>query len=217
MKRDERAEILIEELKRLYPKAECRLKYQGKPERLVVATILSAQTTDAAVNRITPALWNRYPTMKKLASAIRPDVEEILKTIGLFRNKTGFIIKAAGFMADNELPDTVNELVKIPGVGRKTANVIMGEIFGKPSIPVDTHVKRLSVRLGLSGNTNPLKIEQDLKKIIPEKEQTMFCHRLITHGRQVCKAVKPLCEICTFTSICPGYRKREPEKTDSLH
>ena len=198
---------LLCELKKLYPKAECQLIYEGYPERLVVATILSAQTTAAAVNKVTPALWQRYPTIRKLSSADRSTVEEILKTIGLFRNKAGFIIKAAGFMAENGLPDTINELVKIPGVGRKTANVIMGEVYGKPSITVDTHVKRLSGRLGLTENTDPAKIERDLKKTIPEAEQTMFCHRLITHGRQVCKARKPLCPICSLKGICPAYEK----------
>ncbi|MCD4707091.1 MAG: endonuclease III [Candidatus Sabulitectum sp.] len=208
MKREDRAGILIEELKALYPKAECRLKYEGVPEKLVVATILSAQTTDAAVNKITPALWERYPTILDLSLADRPHVEKILKTIGLFRNKTGFIIKAAGFMAENGVPDTIRELVKIPGVGRKTANVIMGEVFGKPSITVDTHVKRLSSRLGLSDNISPDKIELDLKKIIPEDQQTMFSHRLVAHGRQICTARKPLCKVCSLKHIC-SYRKQK--------
>ncbi len=210
MKKEERAGIIIRELEKLYPHAECMLKYSGIPERLVVATILSAQTTDTAVNKVTPALWKRYPTILDLSLADRSQVEKILKTIGLFRNKTGFIIKAAGFMAENGLPDTISELVKIPGVGRKTANVIMGEIFGKPAITVDTHVKRLSGRLGLSTNADPEKIEQDLKRIIPEVEQTLFCHRLITHGRQVCKARKPLCRICSLKSICPDFERGSP-------
>lgn len=210
MKKEERAGIIIRELEKLYPHAECMLKYSGIPERLVVATILSAQTTDTAVNKVTPALWKRYPTILDLSLADRPHVEEILKTIGLFRNKTGFIIKAAGFMAENGLPDTISELVKIPGAGRKTANVIMGEIFGKPAITVDTHVKRLSGRLGLSTNADPEKIEQDLKRIIPEVEQTLFCHRLITHGRQVCKARKPLCRICSLKNICPDFERGSP-------
>ncbi len=216
MKREEKAGIIIRELKKLYPNAECQLKYDGIPERLVVATILSAQTTDTAVNKVTPALWKRYPTILDLSLADRPHVEKILKTIGLFRNKTGFIIKAAGFMAENGLPDTISELVKIPGVGRKTANVVMGEIFGKPSITVDTHVKRLSARLGLSDNTDPGKIERDLKKIIPAEEQTVFCHRLITHGRQICGARKPLCRVCSLNSICPYFKKMEPAKADSI-
>ncbi|MCK5785593.1 MAG: endonuclease III [Candidatus Sabulitectum sp.] len=207
---------LIELLKRLYPEAECQLRYQGIPERLVIATILSAQTTDAAVNKATPVLWKKYSTMKDLASADRSHVEDILKTIGLFRNKTGFIIKAAGFMAEKGLPDTIDELIKMPGVGRKTANVIMGEIFGQPSITVDTHVKRLSARLGLTDHTDPGKIEMDLKKIIPEEEQTMFSHRLITHGRNICKARKPLCSVCSLSSFCPYCKKWSPQKRTPL-
>ena len=211
-----RIDSLIESLRILYPKAECQLRYHGIPERLVIATILSAQTTDAAVNRVTPLLWEKYISMKDLASADRYHVEEILKTIGLFRNKAKFIIKAAGFMAEKGLPDTIDELIRIPGVGRKTANVIMGEIFGQPSITVDTHVKRLSARLGLSDQTDPGKIEMDLKKIIPAKEQTMFSHRLITHGREVCKARKPLCPACTLNSFCPYCKKWSPQKRAPL-
>lgn len=218
MKRDSTAmvnrkiESVIKTLESLYPHAECALVYGKIPERLVIATILSAQTTDAAVNRITPMLWDKYPTMEELAGADRSDVERVLKSIGLFRNKTGFIIKAAAFMAENGLPDTIDELVKIPGVGRKTANVITGEVFGKPSITVDTHVKRLSGRLGLTAKTDPAGIEASLKKAIPPKEQTIFCHRLITHGRQVCTARKPGCEICGLSGVCNWFmeQKKEP-------
>lgn len=210
MKREERAVIVIQELKKLYPDARCLLEYQGIPHRLVVATILSAQTTDTAVNRATPALWMKYPTTGDLALAETFQVEELLKAIGLFRNKTRFIIKAAEFLEENGLPDTITELVKIPGVGRKTANVVMGEIFKQPSITVDTHVKRLSLRLGLSRNTAPEKIEMDLRKIIPPAEQTIFCHRMITHGRQVCHARKPLCSVCTLREICPASKKGSP-------
>ncbi len=213
MKREERVGIILKELQRLYPDAECQLKYFGVPEKLVVATILSAQTTDAGVNRVTPSLWKRYPTMRELADADKTDVEEILKTIGLFRNKAGFIIKAAAFMAEKGLPEDIDELVKIPGVGRKTANVVTGEIFGKPSITVDTHVKRQSLRLGLTESNNPDKIEKELKKLIPENEQTIFCHRLITHGRKVCQARKPLCTICTLSNICPWYASQTKQGT----
>ncbi len=160
MNREDRARTVLKELKELYPDAQCGLKYQGVPERLVISTILSAQTTDEAVNKATPGLWKRYPDMEALAKADREEVEELLRTIGLFRNKTRSIIKAARFMFERGLPHTIEELVQIPGVGRKTANVITGEIFGKPSITVDTHVKRLSGRLGLTGETNPDKIER---------------------------------------------------------
>ncbi len=210
MKREHRADLVISMLKKLYPEAKCALHYDGIPERLVISTILSAQTTDSAVNRVTPSLWKKYPSMSHLANADNSDVENLLKTIGLFRNKANFIIKAAGFMSTNKLPDTIAGLTEIPGVGRKTANVVTGEIFGKPSITVDTHVKRLSLRLGLSANTSPEKIERDLKKLIPPEEQTMFCHRLITHGRKVCKARKPLCSVCALAAVCPSNKRGNP-------
>ncbi len=211
MKRDERARVVLKELEILYPKAFCRLEYGGIPERLVIATILSAQTTDDAVNKATPGLWNKYPDMESLASADREKVEELINTIGLFRNKTKSIIGAAAWIRDNGLPETIEELIQIPGVGRKTANVIVGEIFGRPSITVDTHVRRLASRLDLSRNKNPDKIEADLKRIIPLDEQTMFSHRLITHGRQICRARSPRCGICPLTDVCSFYKKRGPE------
>jgi endonuclease-3 len=139
MKREQRAEFVIALLKILYPEAKCALHYDGIPERLVVSTILSAQTTDSAVNRVTPALWKKYPTMRQLALAEKSDVEALLKTIGLFRNKADFIVRAARFMADNTLPDTISELVEIPGVGRKAANVVTG------SSTITPHVQSLVV------------------------------------------------------------------------
>ncbi len=209
MKREERAKMVVQGLEELYPEAFCKLQYQGMPERLVIATILSAQTTDDAVNKATPGLWERYPDMESLAEAELEDVQELLKTIGLFRNKSKSIVGAAAWIRDNGLPDTIEELVNIPGVGRKTANVIIGEVFHKPSITVDTHVKRLSGRLGLSGSDNPDRIEMDLKGLIPPEEQTMFSHRLITHGRQVCRARNPRCGICPFAGFCLYAQKKE--------
>ena len=211
MKRDARARVVLTELAKLYPDAFCALEYGGIPERLVIATILSAQTTDDAVNKATPGLWEKYPDMESLASADREQVQELLKTIGLFRNKTKSIIGAAAWIRDHGLPDTIDGLIQIPGVGRKTANVIMGEVFRKPSVTVDTHVRRLASRLDLSRNTNPDKIEADLKRIIPPGEQTMFSHRLITHGRQVCKARSPRCGICPLTGVCAFHKKKGPE------
>ncbi len=209
MKREERAKMVVQGLEELYPEAFCRLRYQGVPERLVIATILSAQTTDEAVNKATPGLWEHYPDMESLAEAELEDVQELLKTIGLFRNKSKSIVGAAAWIRDNGLPETIEELVNIPGVGRKTANVIIGEVFHKPSITVDTHVKRLSGRLGLSGSDNPDRIEMDLKGLIPPEEQTMFSHRLITHGRQVCRARNPRCGICPFAGFCLYAKKKE--------
>lgn len=210
MNKKKKIDTLLAELRKLYPNAECQLKYDGIPERLLIAVILSAQTTDVAVNKATPALWEKYPTLAELALAKKADVEGILRTIGLFRNKSDFIIRAARYLREMELPDSIDELIKIPGVGRKTANVIIGEIFGAPSITVDTHIRRLSGRLGLTKNTDPGKIEKDLKKLIPEAEQTAFCHRLITHGRLVCKARKPQCTLCTLEIFCPWKGKGSP-------
>lgn len=212
MEREGKVGFILEKLKEAYPDARCGLHYQGMPERLVIATILSAQTTDSAVNRATPGLWERYSGMKALAEAEPSDVEELLKTIGLFRTKTRSIIGAARFLSENGLPETIEGLVRIPGVGRKTANVITGEIFGKPSITVDTHVKRLSGRLGLSEAANPDRIEHDLKELIPPHEQTMFSHRLITHGRQVCRARKPLCRGCPLSPVCLYHETGGPEE-----
>jgi len=213
MKREDRIKEVIQELGKMYPQAECSLRYDGIPERLVIATILSAQTTDDAVNRATPGLWERYPDMGSLASAALEDVQLLLKTIGLFRNKSVSIVKAAGFISANGLPDTIEGLVQIPGVGRKTANVILGEIFGKPSITVDTHVKRLSARLDLSDSNDPDKIEADLKKLVPEGIQTVFSHRLIAHGRKVCRARRPECPVCHLIHLCPFNKKGGPKGT----
>ena len=206
MKIIEKVEFIVKELKRLYPNAVCGLVYNETPYKLVIATILSAQTTDKSVNKITPELWKKYPSIELLAQAKRSDIEIILNSIGLFRNKSKFIIGAAEYMSIHGIPDSIKELIKIPGVGRKTANVVMGEIFKQPAITTDTHVIRLSNRLGLVKEKNPVKIEMLLKKIIPEEEQTLFSHRIITHGRTVCFARKPDCSICSLKKIC-SYKK----------
>lgn len=212
MKRKERAAAVADELKKLYPDAVCALEYQGVPERLVIATILSAQTTDESVNKATPELWRRYPDMEALARAELEDVQETIRTIGLYRNKSRSIIGAAKWIHENGLPETIEELTAIPGVGRKTANVIVGEVFGKPSITVDTHVRRLSERLDLSRSRDPARIEFDLKNVVPPEEQTMFSHRLITHGRRVCRARNPRCGICPLTGVCSHFKKEGARK-----
>ncbi len=208
MKETEKVKYIVKELKKLYPNAVCGLTYDEIPYKLVIATILSAQTTDKSVNKITPELWKKYPSINLLAQAKRSDVETILKSIGLFRNKSRFIISAAEYISLHGIPDSIKELTDIPGVGRKTANVVVGEIFKQPAITTDTHVIRLSNRLGLVKEKNPVKIEMILKKIIPEMEQTLFSHRIITHGRTVCFARKPACSICSLQTVCL-YKKTE--------
>ena len=202
MKTTEKVNFIINELKELYPNAVCGLVYNETPYKLLIATILSAQTTDKSVNKITPELWKKYPSIELLAQAEKNDVEAILKSIGLFRNKTKFIISAAEYISKHGIPNSIKELVKIPGVGRKTANVVMGEVFKQPAITTDTHVIRLSNRLGLVKEKNPVKIEKILKDLIPEDEQTLFCHRIITHGRTICFARKPDCLSCSMETVC---------------
>jgi endonuclease III len=195
----------LKALATLYPDAACALKHQS-PVQLLVATILSAQCTDVRVNLVTPALFARYSDAAAFAKADRGELEEMIKSTGFFRNKAKNIIdccKAIVEQHGGEVPASLEELVKLPGIGRKTANVVLGDAFGIPGITVDTHVGRLSRRLGLTRHHDPVKVERDLMALIPEKEWTSFSHRLIFHGRQVCFARKPKCDQCTMKSFCP--------------
>jgi len=194
-------------LKRAYPDARTELDYQT-PLQLAVATILSAQCTDKRVNMVTPLLFQTFPTAAALADAPPEKLEEIIKSTGFFRNKTKSLIglgKALVERHNGEIPDSMEELVKLPGIGRKTANVILGNAFGKnEGIVVDTHVARLSRRLGLTRETDPVKIEQDLMPLFPRKDWALLSHLLIFHGRRVCEARRPKCEICVLNDICPS-------------
>jgi endonuclease-3 len=196
-------------LKRAYPDARTELDYQT-PLQLVIATILSAQCTDKRVNMVTPLLFQTFPTAAALADAPSEKLEEIIKSTGFFRNKTKSLIglgKALVERHNGEVPDSMDALVKLPGVGRKTANVILGNAFGKDEgIVVDTHVARLSHRLGLTRETDPVKIEQDLMPLFPREDWTLLAHLLIFHGRRVCVARTPKCEICVLNDICPSSR-----------
>jgi len=206
MRRRERLEVLLEMLPKLYPDARCLLDYQGRPERLLVATILSAQTTDDAVNRVTPKLWARWPDLASLAGADRAEVEEVVHPLGFFRSKARSIQRTADAVMKRfggQIPDSMEDLVGLPGVGRKTANVVLGEAFGLPAIIVDTHVKRLAGRLDLTRRTKPDRIEEDLRKLVPESVQTGFSHQLGFHGRGVCTARSPACDDCPLLQICP--------------
>ena len=196
---------ILEELARLYPDARCALDYET-PLQLLVATILSAQCTDRRVNLITPALFARYPDAAAFASARQAELEGLIQSTGFFRNKAANIIACCREIVakhGGQVPATMEELVPLAGVGRKTANVVLGNAFGVPGIPVDTHVGRLSQRLGLTAETNPVKIERDLMEVIPREEWSMFAHRMIYHGRQVCHARKPRCEGCGLAKQCP--------------
>ena len=194
-------------LKAAYPDARCALEHRNAYE-LLCATILSAQCTDARVNMVAPALFARYPTPFDLARADPADVEEIIKSTGFFRNKTRSLIgMAQAVVADHggEIPRTMEELRRLPGVGRKTANVILGNAYGiNEGVTVDTHVTRLSGLLGLTGETDPEKIEQALMKLFPRDDWGLLSHLLIFHGRQVCIARRPRCGDCVLANLCPS-------------
>jgi endonuclease-3 len=183
---------------------------------LTIATILSAQTTDVGVNKVTPELFRLFPTPEALAKANPTAVEQIIKTTGFYRSKAKNIIGAARVLVDKfhgKVPETMEEMLELPGVARKTANVVLGSWYGIPSgVVVDTHVLRLSRRLELTTNTEPVKVEQDLEKIIPKDRWIQFSHELIHHGRQVCIARKPQCERCTLEHLC-----NSADKTWSSH
>jgi endonuclease-3 len=207
-----RARRIVRLLAKAYPDAHCALCYEDALQ-LLIATILSAQCTDARVNMVTPALFARYPDARSFGTANPSELEELIRSTGFFRNKARNIIACCRALVEQhggEVPATMEELVPLPGIGRKTANVILGNAFGVPGITVDTHVARLSYRLGLTTQTDPVKIERDLMRLIPRKEWTMFSHRLIFHGRQVCFARKPLCEQCVLLQVCPRVGVKEP-------
>jgi endonuclease-3 len=203
----ENAAIIYDRLSTHYPDAHCALDFKT-PFQLLIATILSAQCTDKRVNMVTPALFKRYPTPAALAGAKPEELEEMIKSTGFFRNKAKSLIGMATAVAEQHsgrIPNEMDLLVKLPGVGRKTANVILGNAFEKnEGVVVDTHVTRLSQRLGLTKNTDAVKIEQDLMKLFPRDEWTMLSHLLIEHGRQICEARRPKCEECFLNDICPS-------------
>ena len=193
-----------------YPNARCALDYDS-PLQLLIATVLSAQCTDERVNSVTPELFARYPEAADYAAAQRSDLESILRPLGFQRAKAGHLVGIGEkLVADfqGEVPRTVKELTSLPGVGRKTALVVLGNAFGIPGLTVDTHFGRLMQRLGLTGEKTPVKIERDIAKLVPEEEWTMFSHRVIFHGRQVCHARTPECDACVLRDMCPAARGR---------
>ncbi len=201
-----RAQKIADELFRLYPQPECALTHEDAFQ-LAVATILSAQCTDERVNMVTPVLFKKYPTPKKLAAATQEDVEEIIKSTGFFRNKAKNILGFARAIVGDYggvVPNVLEELIKLPGIGRKTANVVLGTAYGIASgVVVDTHVTRLSNRMGFVDNEDAVKIERELMTLLPQEHWINFSHAMIWHGRRVCNARKPNCAECTLTKLCP--------------
>jgi endonuclease-3 len=196
---------VVKELERLYADARCSLDHRG-PLQLLVATILSAQCTDERVNLVTPALFARYPDAAAFAAADLDELQTLIQSTGFFRNKAKNIIACCKDIVawhGGKVPGTLAELVQLAGVGRKTANVVLGNAFDVPGLVVDTHVLRLSRRMGLTSEKTPEMVEQALMPIIPEREWVRFGHRMIYHGRRVCQARKPACETCTLRSFCP--------------
>jgi endonuclease-3 len=201
----------------LYPEPACALDHQD-PLQLLVATILSAQCTDARVNLVTPALFARYRDARAFAAADLAELERAIGSINFFRTKARRIRDCCRIILEchgGEVPRTLEALVSLPGIGRKTANVILTNAFGVPGIPVDTHVGRLSRRLGLTRHTDPVKVERDLMALVPRRAWADFSHRLILHGRQVCHARRPRCEACVLRRLCPkvGVSVSHPGKT----
>ncbi|MGC8668712.1 MAG: endonuclease III [Chthonomonadales bacterium] len=202
----ERALEVLRLLEARYPGAECALHHRNAWE-LLISTILSAQCTDARVNQVTPVLFARYPDPEALANADPSEVEEIIHSLGAFRNKAKSIIGVSQAIVDQYggvVPNTMEELTAMPGVGRKTANVVLGVAFGKPAVVVDTHVQRIARRLGWTSNTDPNKIEQDLMQLLPPEKWTSMAHTLILHGRTLCTARGPKCSECPVQSLCPS-------------
>lgn len=205
----ERADEVYEILAESYPDAHCALTHENAFE-LLAATILSAQCTDERVNMVTPVLFSRYPDPESLADAPQEDVEDVIRSTGFFRNKAKNLIGMAQALVEahgGDVPDTMEDLVALPGVGRKTANVVLGNAFGlDEGVVVDTHVGRLSRRLGFTKAEDPVRIEEDLIRLFPRERWTMLSHLLIFHGRAVCAARKPLCESCPVALLCPSAR-----------
>lgn len=205
MRKKERAAAAVKLLSELYPNAVCSLEYQDAFQ-LLIATRLSAQCTDKRVNMVTPALFKEFPTAQSMANADIARVEELIKTCGLYKTKAKDLVGIAKQITERfggRVPDTIEELTALPGVGRKTANLVCGDIYGKPAVVTDTHFIRICGRLGLTDTTNPLKVENEMRKLLKPEDSNAFCHRTVLFGRDVCTARNPKCGACILNGICP--------------
>lgn len=211
MRMKERVEGILEGLKKEYPEALCALNYE-KDYELMIAVRLSAQCTDARVNLVTPALFARYTSLEAFAEADVKEVEDYVHSCGFFKHKAADIVDACKMLRDTyggKVPDTMEALLKLPGVGRKTANLLLGDIHGKEAYVCDTHCIRIAGKLGLTdGTKDPVKCEMQLRKVLPPEESSSFCHRIVLHGRAVCTARNPACQTCTLAPFCKSF----PEK-----
>lgn len=212
MENKERALLAVAALKKEYPDALCSLTYK-EPLQLLIATRLAAQCTDKRVNMVTPALFERFPTAQDFAAAEVSEVENHIRSCGLYQTKARDIVAMCRMLCteyNSVVPDTIEELIKLPGIGRKTANLIVGDIFGKPAVVVDTHCIRITSRLGFHNIKDAAKIEKILRAVLPPEESNDFCHRLVLHGRAVCQARKPNCTACCMKDFCQ-YHLSETE------
>ena len=208
-----RIDDIIKRLEELYPDAECSLDYTD-PLQLLISTQLAAQCTDARVNLVTPALFARYPDARAFASADIHELEELIKSTGFYHNKAKNIIACCSRLCevyDGQVPGTMEDLLSLAGVGRKTANLVLGDAFGQPAVVVDTHCIRLSNRMGFIESDDPVKVEFALKKVVAPEESNDFCHRLVLHGRAVCTARKANCEACCLQQLCRTGKKTLPK------
>ncbi len=206
MTKKERTLAACQLLKTQYPDALCSLEYR-KPYELMIAARLSAQCTDARVNIVTKTLFRQFPTLQSFADADLGELEEAIKPCGFYKTKAKSIKEAAQRLIavyGGEIPQTLDELLTLPGIGRKTANLLLGDLYGKPAVVTDTHFIRITGRLGLTKHTEPQKVESDLRKLLPPEESSDFCHRIVLFGREFCKARKPACAECPLREICPS-------------
>lgn len=212
MTKKQLARAAVDALKLEYPDAICSLEY-ADPLQLLIATRLSAQCTDARVNLVTPALFARFPTLEAFCEGTEEEIGELIRSCGFYKIKSRDILAACRMIQDEfggQVPDTMEDLTRLPGVGRKTANLILGDIYGKPAVVTDTHCIRIAGRLGLTDNTDPKKVEDDLRAVLPPEESSDFCHRLVLHGRAVCTARKAMCDACCMQEFC---RKKHIDKS----
>lgn len=204
MTKKQRAAEAVRLLKEAYPDAICSLEYE-KPHELLIAVRLSAQCTDARVNMVTPELFSKYPTLEALAAATPEEIGEVVKSCGLYKTKARDIVALSQMLLDEfggVVPDSIEQLTRLPGVGRKTANLIVGDVYHQPAVVCDTHCIRITNLLGLTTTKDPLKCENELRACLPMEESNDFCHRMVLHGRAVCVARRPQCDICVMAPVC---------------